>query len=187
MAKLNPGQWQKYVSGRNIGNCLASIISVLWHFAGDLGHEATVWEGWGGGVSKAGSFSGRQSIVSVGVQVSSPLPGLARRGRRCPFESCGSHSSFHYQAGWCEPLWITEWRISLLPAPVPCRHSREVLQAVLTLGISLQDPDAVIKLHRFDVEWRQDAFLVLQRSIINIILIGWQDNAHVTEVDVDGP
>ena len=81
MAKLNPGQWQKYVSGRNIGNCLASIVSVLWHFAGDLGHEATVWEGWGGGVSKAGLFSGWQSIVSVGVQVSSPLPGLARRGR----------------------------------------------------------------------------------------------------------
>lgn len=45
-------------------------------------------------------------------------------------------------------------------------------RAVLTLGISLQDAYTVIKLHGFDVERRQDAFLVLQRSIINIILIG---------------
>lgn len=84
-------------------------------------------------------------------------------------------------------LWITEWEIFFLPFPVPSRHrgGEKYYRAVLTLGISLQDSNAVIKLHRFDVEWRQDAFLVLQRSVINIILIGWQDDAHVTEVDVD--
>lgn len=58
-------------------------------------------------------------------------------------------------------------------------------RALLTLGISLQDPNAVIKLHGFDVEWRQDAFFVLQWCIINIVLIGWQNDTHVAEVDVD--
>ena len=42
----------------------------------------------------------------------------------------------------------------------------------LTLGISLQDPDAVIKLHRLDVEGRQDAFFILQRGVVDIVLIG---------------
>lgn len=32
---------------------------------------------------------------------------------------------------------------------------------LLTLGISLQEPDAVVKLHGLDVEGRQDAFFVL--------------------------
>lgn len=60
-------------------------------------------------------------------------------------------------------------------------------RALLTLGISLQDPDAVVKQHGLDVEWRQDAFLVLQWRVVNIVLIGWQDDTHVAEVDVDGP
>lgn len=33
---------------------------------------------------------------------------------------------------------------------------------LLTLGISLQDPDAVVKQHGLDVERCQDAFFVLQ-------------------------
>lgn len=60
-------------------------------------------------------------------------------------------------------------------------------RALLTLRVSLQDPNAVVKLHGFDVKWRQDAFFVLQWCIINIVLIGWQNDTHVAEVDVDSP
>lgn len=54
------------------------------------------------------------------------------------------------------------------------------------MRISLQEPDAVVKLHGLDVERRQDAFFVLQRRVVNIVLIGRQDDAHVAQVDVDG-
>ena len=56
---------------------------------------------------------------------------------------------------------------------------------VLTLGICLQDPDTVIKLHRLYVERRQDALFVLQRDVVNVVLIGRQYDTHVAEVDVD--
>ncbi len=95
-------------------------------------------------------------------------------------------------------IWTYNWTLLSLKDTVnDWFHSLKLLRSILyalkysgpllTLGISLQDPNAVIKLHRFDVKCRQDAFLVLQWSIVDIALIGWQDNAHVTEVDVDSP
>ena len=56
-----------------------------------------------------------------------------------------------------------------------------------TLGISLQESDAVVKMHGLDVERRQDALLVLQRGVVDVVLIGRQDHAHVAQVDVDSP
>lgn len=56
-----------------------------------------------------------------------------------------------------------------------------------TLRVSLQEPDAVVKLHGLYVERRQDALLVLQRGVVNVVLIGRQDDTHVAQVDVDGP
>lgn len=43
---------------------------------------------------------------------------------------------------------------------------------LLTLGVSLQDSDCVVKLHGLDVECRQDALLVLQRGVIDVVLVG---------------
>lgn len=55
-----------------------------------------------------------------------------------------------------------------------------------TLRVGLQKPDTVIKQHGLDVERRQNTFLILQRGVVDVVLIGWQDDAHVTQVDVDG-
>jgi len=57
----------------------------------------------------------------------------------------------------------------------------------LTLRVGLQDADAVVELHGLDVERGEDALLVLQRGVVDVVLVGRQDHAHVTQVDVDGP
>lgn len=55
-----------------------------------------------------------------------------------------------------------------------------------TLRVGLQKSNTVVEQHGLDVERRQNTFLVLQRGVVDVVLIGRQDDAHVTQVDVDG-
>lgn len=57
---------------------------------------------------------------------------------------------------------------------------------VFTLRVGLQESNTVIKQHGLDVERRQNTLLILQRGVVDVVLIGRQDDAHVTQVDVDG-
>lgn len=57
---------------------------------------------------------------------------------------------------------------------------------VFTLRVGLEESNTVIKLHGLDVERRQNTLLILQRGVVDVVLIGREDDAHVTQVDVDG-
>ena len=50
----------------------------------------------------------------------------------------------------------------------------------------LQQADRVVECHRLDVERTQDGFFVDEVAVVTTRVASGQDDAHVTEVDVNG-
>ena len=71
-----------------------------------------------------------------------------------------------------------------------CKYFHEYFARIESVFLKItmrKNADCVVKGHGLDVERGEDGLLVGQRGIVVAGHLGWKDDAHVTQIDVDGP